>query len=181
MKIGYLAAILKRYKNFIFLSWNMVVISVYIYGVKIIKKFRWESGFLGGSMEPPLCTNRSVGYLMQLGVNDSIFFFFFFIYSFIYCFFFFVFLFFLLLFACLAPQLFFWDRVRFVCFFFFACFCFLFCLDQQYNLHDPMTLLFFIKPPISHPPVGVYCVEIYWSPKQKTLKYFRPKKNVCFQ
>ena len=26
---------------------------VYIYGVKIIKKFRWESGFLkGGSMEP---------------------------------------------------------------------------------------------------------------------------------
>ena len=30
----------------------MVVISVYIYGVKIIKKFRWESGFLkGGSME----------------------------------------------------------------------------------------------------------------------------------
>ena len=23
----------------------MVVISVYIYGVKIIKKFRWESGF----------------------------------------------------------------------------------------------------------------------------------------
>ena len=32
----------------------MVVISVYTYGVKIIKKFRWESGFLwGGSMEPP--------------------------------------------------------------------------------------------------------------------------------
>ena len=31
----------------------MVVISVYTYGVKIIKKFRWESGFLwGGSMEP---------------------------------------------------------------------------------------------------------------------------------
>ena len=26
----------------------MVVISVYTYGVKIIKKFRWESGFLGG-------------------------------------------------------------------------------------------------------------------------------------
>ena len=26
----------------------MVVISVYIYGVKIIKKFRWESGFLKG-------------------------------------------------------------------------------------------------------------------------------------
>ena len=48
MKIGYLAAILKRYKYFIFFSWNMVVISVYTYGVKIIKKFRWESGFLWG-------------------------------------------------------------------------------------------------------------------------------------
>ena len=48
----------------------MVVISVYTYGVKIIKKFRWESGFLwGGSMEPPLCTNGSAGYLMQLSVN----------------------------------------------------------------------------------------------------------------
>ena len=44
----------------------MVGISVYIYGIKIIKKFRWESGFLkGGSMEP-LCTNDSAGYLMQL-------------------------------------------------------------------------------------------------------------------
>ena len=32
----------------------MVVISVYTYGVKIIKKFWWESGFLwGGSVEPP--------------------------------------------------------------------------------------------------------------------------------
>ena len=32
----------------------MVVISVYTYGVKIILKIRWESGFLwGGSMEPP--------------------------------------------------------------------------------------------------------------------------------
>ena len=48
----------------------MVVISVYTYGVKIIKKFRWESGFsLGGSMEPPLCTNGSTGYLMQLSVK----------------------------------------------------------------------------------------------------------------
>ena len=48
----------------------MVVISVYTYGVKIIKKFRWESGFLwGGSMEPPLCTNGSAGYLMQLSVK----------------------------------------------------------------------------------------------------------------
>ena len=34
----------------------MVVISVYTYGVKIIKKFRWESGFLGGGApwNPPL-------------------------------------------------------------------------------------------------------------------------------
>ena len=55
---------------YIFFSWNMVVISVYTYGVKIIKKFRWESGFLwGGSMEPPLCTNGSAGYLMQLSVT----------------------------------------------------------------------------------------------------------------
>ena len=50
----------------------MVVISVYTYGVKIIKKFRWESGFLwGGSMEPTLCTNGSAGYLLQLSVNRT--------------------------------------------------------------------------------------------------------------
>ena len=30
----------------------MVVISVYTYGVKIIKKFRWESGFLWGDGTP---------------------------------------------------------------------------------------------------------------------------------
>ena len=50
----------------------MVVISVYTYGVKIIKKFRWESGFsLGGGVpwNPPLCTNGSAGYLMQLSVK----------------------------------------------------------------------------------------------------------------
>ena len=41
----------------------MVVISVYTYGVKIIKKFWWESGFLWGV--PPLCTNGIAGYLMQ--------------------------------------------------------------------------------------------------------------------
>ena len=49
----------------------MVVISVYTYGVKIIKKFRWESGFLLGvptHPPPPLCTNGSAGYLMQLSV-----------------------------------------------------------------------------------------------------------------
>ena len=51
----------------------MVVISVYTYGVKIIKKFRWESGFLWGGFHgtPPLCTNGSAGYLMQLSVNIS--------------------------------------------------------------------------------------------------------------
>ena len=49
----------------------MAVISVYTYGVKIIKKFRWESGFLWeDSMEhPPLWTNGSAGYLMQLSVK----------------------------------------------------------------------------------------------------------------
>ena len=48
----------------------MVVISVYTYGVKIVKTFRWESGFLwGDSKEPPLCTNGSAGYLMQSSVK----------------------------------------------------------------------------------------------------------------
>ena len=28
----------------------MVVISVYMYGVRIMKKFRWESGFLWGGL-----------------------------------------------------------------------------------------------------------------------------------
>ena len=49
----------------------MVVISVYTYGVKIIKKFRRESGFLWGvPWNPPLCTNGSAGYLMQLSAKD---------------------------------------------------------------------------------------------------------------
>ena len=49
----------------------MVVICVYTFGVKIIKKFRWESGFLWGGVpwNPPLCTNGSAGYLMQLSVK----------------------------------------------------------------------------------------------------------------
>ena len=43
---------------------------VYIYGVKIITKFWWESGFLKeGFHGTPLCTNESAGYLMQLSVN----------------------------------------------------------------------------------------------------------------
>ena len=41
-----MASILKRYNIVIFFRWNMVVISVCIHGVEIIKKFRWESGFL---------------------------------------------------------------------------------------------------------------------------------------
>ena len=50
----------------------MVVISVYTYGVKIIKKIPVGKGFsLGGfhGTPPPLCTNGSAGYLMQLSVN----------------------------------------------------------------------------------------------------------------
>ena len=51
----------------------MVVISVVIHGVKIILKFRWEGGFFkGGTMEPPLCTNGSAGYLMQLSVKRAL-------------------------------------------------------------------------------------------------------------
>ena len=49
----------------------MVVISVYIYGVNIIKKFRWERGFLKGEFHgTPLC--GSAGYLMQLSVKVAL-------------------------------------------------------------------------------------------------------------
>ena len=42
----------------------MVVISVYKYGVKIIKKFWWKSGSLkGGSMEPPYALTEVWGTL----------------------------------------------------------------------------------------------------------------------
>ena len=51
--------------------WNSTLFyisCVYIYGEKIIEKFRWESGFLWGvPWNPPLCTNGSEGGLMQLG------------------------------------------------------------------------------------------------------------------
>ena len=65
MKIGYLAAILKRYKYFLyFVSLNMVVISVYTYGVKIFQKFRWESGFLKGvPWNPPYALTEVRGTL----------------------------------------------------------------------------------------------------------------------
>ena len=50
----------------------MVVISVGIHGVKIILKFRWKVVFLRGvPWNPPLCTNGSAGYLMQLSVNNT--------------------------------------------------------------------------------------------------------------
>ena len=65
MKIGYLAAILKRHD---FPPWNMVVISAYTYGVKIFLKIRWESGFLTGV---PSNTNGRSGYLRQLSVIFS--------------------------------------------------------------------------------------------------------------
>ena len=66
MKIGYLPAILKRYKYFIFsLIWLW---SVYLYGVKIIKKFRRESGFLkGSSMETPYTLTEVLGTLCNYG------------------------------------------------------------------------------------------------------------------
>ena len=49
----------------------MVVISVYTYGVKIIKKFGGKWFSLGVPWNPPLCTNGSAGYLMQLSVNTE--------------------------------------------------------------------------------------------------------------
>ena len=50
----------------------MVVISVYTYGVKIIKKIRWESGSLKwGFHGTPLCTNGSAGYLMQASISED--------------------------------------------------------------------------------------------------------------
>ena len=55
----------------IFFPWNMVVISVYAYGVKIIKTIPVGKWFSRGGVpwNPPLCTNGSAGYLMQLSVN----------------------------------------------------------------------------------------------------------------
>ena len=46
IKIGYLAAILKRYNIFNFFSGIVIFYSPYIYGANFIAKFRWESGFL---------------------------------------------------------------------------------------------------------------------------------------
>ena len=45
----------------------MVVISVYMYGVKIIKKFRWKSGFLkGGSMELTEVRGTLCSYVLNI-------------------------------------------------------------------------------------------------------------------
>ena len=47
----------------------MVIISVCLYCVKVILKFRWESGE-GGPWNPhPLCTNERSEYLIQLSVD----------------------------------------------------------------------------------------------------------------
>ena len=65
MKIGYLAAILKRYKYFIFFPeiWLWLVY-INIWCKDNFKKFRWESGFLkGGSMEPPYALTEVRGTL----------------------------------------------------------------------------------------------------------------------
>ena len=62
-----------------FFYWNMVVISVYTYGVKIIKKIRWESGFLGGvpwNPPPRYALTEVRGTLMQLSVTNMHHFFF---------------------------------------------------------------------------------------------------------
>ena len=49
---------------FYIFSWNMVVIIVYIYYVRIIKKFRWESGFLWGvPWNPPYALTEVRGTL----------------------------------------------------------------------------------------------------------------------
>ena len=45
-KIGYLAAILKRYNIFKFFCRFVNFYSPYMYGAHFIAKFRWKSGFL---------------------------------------------------------------------------------------------------------------------------------------
>ena len=62
-KINFWPPFWNRTEFWLFFFWNMVIIGVCIkiYGVKIILKCRWESGFL--------CTNGRSEYLMQLNVN----------------------------------------------------------------------------------------------------------------
>ena len=42
---------------------------IYIWCKDILKTSVGKGFYLGGSMEPPLCTNGSAGYLMQLSVK----------------------------------------------------------------------------------------------------------------
>ena len=54
IKIGYLAAILKRYNIFIFFSELWFFYSPYIYGANFIAKFPWQKWFSTvGSLGPP--------------------------------------------------------------------------------------------------------------------------------
>ena len=53
----------RHFETVHFFSRNIVVISVCTYGVKIILKIRWKSGFLGGSMDPPYVLTEGRGTL----------------------------------------------------------------------------------------------------------------------
>ena len=54
-----------------FFGWNLILISVCIYGVKVIIKFWWEIGILKDP-PPPLCTNGRSEYFMQLSDKNFI-------------------------------------------------------------------------------------------------------------
>ena len=43
----------------------MDLVSVYTYGVEMITKFTWESGFLEGSMKPSALTGVQVPYAIM--------------------------------------------------------------------------------------------------------------------
>ena len=47
----------------LFFFWNMVVISVYVYSVEIIRKFRWENSFLRGVHGTPCALTEVRGTL----------------------------------------------------------------------------------------------------------------------
>ena len=50
----------------------MVEISVYIYSVKILKRFRWESGFLkGGSMMRSWCWSVALARVHLDGLHQE--------------------------------------------------------------------------------------------------------------
>ena len=71
IKIGYLAAILKRYNILIFCFCGiMILYSAYIYGANFIAKFRWESGFLRGVPWNLLGHQWEWKYLGHLSVNQ---------------------------------------------------------------------------------------------------------------